>query len=293
MLLILSWLFFRHELSDTVEQIKRIKKGDSHAPLKKVGFSDSNQQLVNEVNDLVISFNQTVRENKRVTKQNKEMIASISHDFRTPLTSMIGYLQMIDQSKFSARDLKYFRVIEERTQLISKLIDEFYFLSLLDADDYQIQLEEVNPITLIQEQVAQYYEELSEHFQQVKIDLKEEPIRLETGRVDFERIVQNLIKNAYTHGKGVFQIRLEKKEQQLCFVFANDLPENSKLEINRIFDRNYQGEYARTAGNAGLGLSIAKQLAEKLGFSLTATLKENQLQFQLKITFAKQLKNSL
>src|SRR5699024_4362767 len=98
-------------------------------------------------------------------------------DFRTPLTSMLGYLQMLDKTRLS-RDKRYLMIIQERTQLISKLIDEFYFLSLLEADDYQLHLEELNPVVLIQEQLAQYYEELSEHFEQVQIDLTDEKISI-------------------------------------------------------------------------------------------------------------------
>nr|WP_275975216.1 HAMP domain-containing sensor histidine kinase [Tetragenococcus halophilus] len=211
------------------------------------------------------------------------MIASISHDFRTPLTSMIGYIQMMDTSEMSARDLKYLTIIEERTQLISSLIDEFYLLSLLDADDYKVQEEAVNPITLIQEQVAQYYEELTAAFDDINIDLTEERIVLQTSRIDFERIIQNLIKNAFTHGTQYFHIRLEKQEERLRFVFENKILEDQKMDVTRLFDRNYQSEPARQRDSSGLGLAIAKQLSEKLNFSLNAQLQGDLLQFYLDI----------
>lgn len=123
LLLILAWIFYYRELKDMILQVKAIKQGNSRTPLKRVGVSKRHLQLVEEVNELVDSFNQTSKENKRMAKQSKEMIASISHDFRTPLTSMIGYIQMMDTSEMSARDLKYLTIIEERTQLISSLID--------------------------------------------------------------------------------------------------------------------------------------------------------------------------
>ncbi|AYW46247.1 HAMP domain-containing histidine kinase [Tetragenococcus koreensis] len=283
LLLIVSWIFYYHELKGMIRQIKIIKQGNSHAPLKRIGFSRRNQQLVEEVNELILSFNQTTKENKRMAKQSKEMIASISHDFRTPLTSMIGYIQMLDKTTMGTRDLKYLSIIEERTYLISSLIDEFYLLSLLDAGDYKIHKEAINPITLIQEQVANYYEELSATFPTIDIELADELIVVQTSRVDFERIVQNLIKNAFIHGAQYFNIRLEKQEEKLSFIFENQLSDGQNIDVARLFDRNYQSEGSRGADSSGLGLAIAQQLAEKLDFSLSAQLQENSLQFRLDI----------
>lgn len=266
-----------------IRQIKTIKKGGSHAPLKRIGFSRRNQQLVEEVNELIFSFNQTTKENKRMAKQSKEMVASISHDFRTPLTSMVGYIQMLDKTEMSARDLKYLKIIEERTYLISSLIDEFYLLSLLDADDYKIHEEAVNPISLIQEQVAQYYEELLAIFTNIDVELTDELVVIQTSRVDFERIVQNLIKNAFMHGTQHFAIRLEKQEDRLRFTFENQLPSNQEVDVTRLFERNYQSEGARRTDSSGLGLAIAKQLADRLNLSLTAQLADHLLQFHLDI----------
>ncbi|KFN93160.1 sensor histidine kinase [Tetragenococcus muriaticus] len=244
LLLIVAWIFYHRELKDMILQIKTIKQGNSHTPLKRIGFSKRNRQVIEEVNELIVSFNQTTKENQRMAKQSKEMIASISHDFRTPLTSMIGYIQMLDKTTLNARDLKYVNIIEERTQLISSLVDEFYLLSLLDADDYKIHNEVVNPITLIQEQVAQYYEELTATFEDMTINLADELIVVQTSRVDFERIVQNLIKNAFIHGTQYFNIRLEKQEQCLRFIFENKIPDEQQVDVVRLFDRNYQSEGA-------------------------------------------------
>ncbi|HIY57970.1 MAG TPA: HAMP domain-containing histidine kinase [Candidatus Tetragenococcus pullicola] len=228
-------------------------------------------------------FQQTTEEKKRTDQRNKQMLASISHDFRTPLTSMLGYIQMVDKKNLNSKDVKYLSIIEERTQLISKLIDEFYLLSLLDADDYKITKEACNPVRLVQEQVAQYYEELSQSFKQIEIELEEERIVIQTSIIDFNRIVQNLIKNAYNHGTGTFKVQLKKETNQLLFIFENQVPSENEIDVFRLFDRNYQGNHARISGNAGLGLSIAKELSEKLGFRLSATAEKDWLQFQLVI----------
>lgn len=286
LLTVLAVLFYQRELKTVIEQIKRIKNGKSYATLKRPGLSKANREVVEEVNELVEAFHQTSEEKKRVDQQNKQMLASISHDFRTPLTSVSGYLQMIDKKKLTPRDLKYMTIIEERTQLISKLIDEFYLLSLLDADDYTLKKENCNPITLIQEQVAQYYEELSETFDQIDVELQEERLIIDTSVIDFNRIVQNLIKNAFNHGKDSFHIWMKEEKNALSFFFENKFDVQNEIQLSRIFERNYQGNHARSGGNAGLGLSIAKELSEKLGFQLTVTSDNDWLRFCLTIPLA-------
>lgn len=281
-LLFIGYLFFiRIFLRRKVKQLQEIIAGESKTPLKISGYSKPHDKFVTEINCLVDRLTELSIQFERVIDENKRMVSSISHDFRTPLTSMLGYIQILKKEAYTSNEEKYLGIIEERTRSLNHLVDEFYTLSLLESDEYNVSFQKVNPILLIQEELALYYDELDKAFDQVEIDMEEIPLSIQTSPTDVKRVVGNLIKNAFQHGTGTFKLQSIKEENRIFFRFENQVLDPEKVEMERLFDRLYRGDKSRKSGSSGLGLSIAKKLAERLRMTLEAELKDNQLTFIL------------
>lgn len=282
-LFVLGGLLNKKHLHRTISHLKRIVAGKSHSLLKQSGQSKQQDVLIKEVNVLIEKLNETTMHYERILDQNKQMVSSISHDFRTPLTSMLGYIQILKNDALSAKEENYLAIVEERTRMLSNLVEEFYTLSILDSNEYNIKMEYLNPILLVQEQIALYYNELNRTFNSVEINIEEEKLFIESSSVDLKRIVDNLIKNAFTHGIQYFKIVVIKDEKYLKMIFENEVKEPDLIDPDRLFERLYRVDPTRKSGSTGLGLSISKKLSEKLGLELDAELKERVLSFTLKI----------
>lgn len=264
-------------------QLKWIKQGDALAELRKHHSSVSQDLLIEEINDLIKRHKQIQIEFNTIDNQNKEMISSISHDFRTPLTSMLGYVQILQASAESEKEIKYLKIVEERTKVLSELVEEFYRLSLLESKDLSFEMEQAYPILLLQEQLALYHQELSQSFSTVSVQLMEETISIETSVLEFNRLLGNLIKNAFSHGTERFCVYNELSKDSLMIYIENKVEKTDALDVNKLFDRTYKGDKPRTSSSTGLGLSIAKKIAESLGYTLEAAIEGEILQFKLSI----------
>lgn len=265
------------------DQLNWISKGNALSKLKYFKSSSSHDKLIDEINQLVYRLSTIQIEFEQMTQQNKRMISSISHDFRTPLTSMLGYVQILKSNVQTPKEEKYLNIVEERTRILSELVDEFYRLSILESGEYHFHMENVYPIILVQEQVAIYYEELAETFDYITIQLMEENINLQTCVVDFNRLIGNLIKNAFTHGTNRFSMYNELSVDTLIIYIENQVENPSSIDVNRLFERLYKVDETRTTTSTGLGLSISKTIAEALGYTLEADLRDSILQFKLTI----------
>lgn len=263
------------------QQLEWVTSENALAAIKHSSSSRSHDQLVDQINQLIGQLSETRIEFEEITQQNKRMVSSISHDFRTPLTSMLGYIQILQSDAKSVKEEKYLNIIEERTKVLRDLVEEFYSLSLLESKEYQMTLAPENPIILIQEQIAMYYSELEERFQHLSIQLSEEDRTILTSALDFDRLIANLLKNAYTHGIERFALYNEETEDSLIIYFNNLVSDPTTLEVDRLFERLYRGDPTRASGSTGLGLSIAQKTAEALNYKLEASLKESTLQFKL------------
>lgn len=266
-----------------VKQIEWIIDKNALAKIKHSGSSKSHDDLVNEINRMIEKISEIRIESEEIVQQNRRMVSSISHDFRTPLTSMLGYVQILQNDSNSLKEKKYLKIIEERTKILRDLIEEFYSLSLLESNEYELNVESANPIILVQEQVAMYYSELEDSFDHISIQLIEEDIKLLTSPLDFNRLIGNLLKNAYTHGIKRFALYNEMSETSLIFYLENEVKDTNTIEVERLFERLYKEDKTRAIGSTGLGLSIAQKIAEALGYKLEASLKESMIQFKLTI----------
>lgn len=222
-----------------------------------------------ELNILMDKFQDVLDEKNRLELSHKQLITNISHDIRTPLTSLLGYVEALQKSEnITLNERKdYLDIIQSKGQVLYKMIQEFFELSKLEAEDTVIKLQKTDVISIIKEVIASFYEEFVINGITPEIQLPKEAVFVWGEELSIQRIIQNLISNSLRYGSDGGKIGISLKEDMdkvWVEVWDNGkgIPEK---DIQFLFDRLYTAEISRNGkmhGN-GLGLAITKQLTIK------------------------------
>lgn len=237
------------------------------------------EKLLEVVNKYIL----TSREEK-IFCQNRErklraQIENISHDLRTPLTSIIGYLDFIDKDHLSEEDRESFEVIERKARALQSLISNFYDLSRLELEDYHLSMERVDLSRFMDETMLQSYSEFEKRNLEVRIEKEpEEEIFMISADTDaLTRIFYNMNQNALRYALHDYRVALKKERGKTVLLFENDCLSLTEEDVSHLFERFYVKDSSRTRESSGLGLTINKLLAEAMGGNVRAELEGNLL----------------
>lgn len=270
----------RHELSSVERQLKELRSIDSNSLIHSVnGTAD---RLINEINALLAQLHQTKVEYARKNHDLEQMMTNISHDLRTPLTSAMGYINIVRSSGLSEEEKeRELEIIEKRLLRLEELIDSFFEFSKMISGGKQPELEELNLVSVLEESIVHYYDDYCGRNRQIILDCRVNRLKVISNRNLLLRIFDNLISNAYKHGSGDLSVKLTEGER-ISVSFENTLISDD-IDIDHIFDEFYTTDISRTKGNTGLGLAIAKQFTEILGGSISAQISGGRFRVTVKL----------
>ena len=195
----------------------------------------------------------------------KNAVANVSHDLRTPLTAIIGYLELLEKEKMSADAKRYTRIIVNRIETLKQLAEELFRYSVVTSPDYDSPKERLCVNAVLEECIAAHYSSLVKAGITPQIIMPDIPVYRVVNRVALTRIFPNLLGNAIKYSDGDLSITLTKE----CEIsFSNTATKLTEVQVHRLFDRFYTVENARES--TGLGLSISRVLAEKSGGEIRA-----------------------
>ena len=276
-------IWHKSEQKRLAYQIEKNSKFESTGLVKKDSFF-LGKELIDSINILIVEHHKQKKEYEETGQNFKSMVTTISHDFRTPLTSISGYVQILlddDDVSYENRQ-KYLKIIESRAMSLSSLIEDFYTVSSIDSLDYPYILTTISLSEILREQIATYYVEIEKRYSVIEVDIIEAPCYIISDRTSLQRIFSNLIKNALSYGIDKIKISLKEEGNGYKIEFANSLYENADKNIaNKIFERNYSVNWASSSKSTGLGLSIAKSMTEKMGGSIGAEVLDDMLVFTI------------
>ena len=223
-------------------------------------------------------FNNTLeeiqKERQKYEKREKEFqkqIENISHDLRTPLTVILGYLKFVKNRKYLEQneELKEtLKIIEHKAETMKSLVTQFYEFSRLNAGDYKLKLNNVDISRILRESLVGNYQFLEQSDLKVDIDIPEHPIWVIGEEAGLERIFLNLMQNAGRYADTSLNIMVKETEKNVTISFINDTTRLSEEEASHLFDRLYMQDSSRNQEGTGLGLTVAKSLAEEMGGTL-------------------------
>ena len=223
-------------------------------------------------------------ERLRYQQGNREImdaVTNISHDLRTPLTAICGYLDLLRQTELTADAVRYLDIIEERVDVLRQLTEELFgysaAVSAVGEDGHRY--EEFSEISLnaaLEEILSVYYPALKKRRITPSVTMPEATVIRRLNKSLLFRIFGNIIGNALKYSDGDLEITLSEQGE---IVFANHAASLDELQVMRLFDRYYTVENA--VGATGLGLSIARELTGQMGGTITAQYRDKMLRISL------------
>lgn len=230
------------------------------------------EELLAQINGLLEDRETETRQLREREESLRRQIANVSHDLRTPLTSILGYLQLLEDDLKPEERSRYLQVVEERARVLQELITAFYDLSRIEGGEYPLEIQPVDLRRRLEPLLASFYDDFQQAGFQVAVELEEglPPVLADPGGVT--RVLTNLLSNALKHGSTALTIRLFREGDFLVTSFSNDAPHLTQEDLPRVFERFYTGDQMRTGQNTGLGLAIVKALAQRMGHTAFAQL---------------------
>ncbi|GAA0096125.1 sensor histidine kinase [Clostridium perfringens] len=280
-ILIVLLIIFILKTKEINRLTSELKKLNREGKIEKLRLSLPNKNIENlivEINTLIDDKREMENIYKGKDMELREAIANMSHDLRTPLTSIMGYVYLLNDDKLGKEERKeYLKIIEKRSLVLNDLITNFYGLSRIQADQYEIKFEPVNLEVVLGEIIAAFYETLDYKFGEPEINIEEGLVPVLGDKQALNRIFTNLIENIIKHGEGEVKISLKKKKKYIVMAFSNKAEELESKDVNRIFEKFFIKDRMRTGQNTGLGLAIVKLLVEKQGQKIEAEKVGNRL----------------
>lgn len=207
----------------------------------------------------------------------KEAVTNISHDIRTPLTAIRGYLELLEGEEKTENTNRYLNIVTERTEVLSQLTEELFKYTVAVPITTEGDMTEEELGRLLEESVLASYAVLLQKGINPDIRLPENKVKCRINTKITRRIFENILNNALKYSDGDLQITLSEQGE---VIFANHAAAMDEVQVGRLFDRFYTVENAKTA--TGLGLAIAKQLTEQMGGSITAWYEGGMLYLKLR-----------
>ena len=242
-----------------------------------ISSSDKNvRRLANTINGQLRKLRTERRRFQQGDLELKHAVTNISHDLRTPLTALSGYLELLEQEEKSESVNRYIEIMKDRVDILTQLSEELFRYSVIISTKDNITKEQVIINTVLEESIAAFYTVLTERNIVPEIQISETKVVRMLDRSALSRVFSNLISNVIKYSDGDLKIVLSENGE---IVFSNMASGLDKIQVGRLFDRFYTVEAARKS--TGLGLTISKTLVEQMKGTISAIYENNRLSIHI------------
>lgn len=277
-LLLTRLLLLRRELGRMTEQLRCYNIQTTGQKINLTLFDRRLEALAVQINrqsDLIVDAEALRR---RTENELRQTIANISHDIRTPLTSIIGFVQLLETENVTPEEKReYITIVKNRTKRLQALLNDFFELSVIESSDYRLKTERIGMTTLLIDTLVGFYDRFNEKNITLEIQLPVEEVTVYADESAVRRVLENLLANTVKHAAGLVVICFEQHFKTAEFTIVNEAKELSQSDVRFLFDRFYMVDRTRSAQGSGLGLSIAKGLMDQMNGTLTAELDGSRL----------------
>lgn len=258
---------FRERLFTDTNTLISISSGDKHA-----------KQLAVDINNQLRKLRQQRRQYLNGDRELKEAVTNVSHDLRTPLTTICGYLDLLKNEEKNENVTRYISYIENRTQVLAQLTEElFRYTVTMSAEELKFETVDVNAV--LEESLIDFYAAFTEQGIIPVVHVPETRIRSYLDKAALSRVFGNILNNALKYSDGDLDVQLLDNGE---IIFSNTACKLDEVQVGRLFNRFFTVEAARNS--TGLGLAISKALIEQMNGSITAQYDGNRLTIHILIS---------
>lgn len=252
-----------------------------------IKLPDGLEEIESKMNTLKMTALKNARLAEEQEKRKNELIVYLAHDLKTPLTSMIGYLSLIDEIKDMPKKQreKYVRIALEKSYKLEELINELFDIARFNAEEIVLEKEEINLNRMIEQIIDDFYPTLKEESRVIAFQSKE-IILLHADPDKLYRVLNNLLKNAiYYSTEKTIKIETKKEENHVTIIISNRGKKIPEEKLNRLFEKFYRVDASRNSksGGSGLGLAIAKKIVTLHGGNIRVTSDTKYTKFYIEL----------
>lgn len=274
-ILICIWTLYRRQVKLTCRQLAFLNENKTNLRL-------TSQQPFPELNALIDGMNEVIDHSRQIEKnaldnesQLKSTITSLSHDIRTPLTSLDGYFQLLLTSTSREERERYIKIIQTRIKSLNDMLEELFTYTKLQDHEYELEPTTIDFGKCVFDTVFSFYEEFQARGIEPEADFCQGHFYISGNEEALRRTIQNLVKNALVHGHSWIAFSMFTEDGHVGFSCSNDTLHPEEIQMDQIFRRFYKADSARTHNSTGLGLSIAAGLTRRMGGTVSADLEDD------------------
>lgn len=261
----------KKKIQGTLDVLAEIKQGNGNRRVL-AATSELTAPIAYEINDIVASYEKELASLRRAEEANKQLMTSLSHDVRTPLTTLIGYLDAVHKGVVTGREKDVYTEIARRKAYdLKEYIDALFDWFKLNSDEFLLKSEVVEAAELTRNLLIDWIPVLEDKQIVYNLDIPEQPIRVRLDTDAYGRILNNLVQNVVAHSQATeIGISVSREDREMVLLVWDNGVGMEKKDLQHIFERLYKCDQGRSEKGSGLGLAITHQLVGKMGGTITA-----------------------
>ncbi len=275
--LMIKILIMKNEIKNICQTLTNILKSDTNN-LITISTNDNDlKKLATTLNKSLKELRQLELEYKNGSGELKSSITNISHDLRTPLTAIRGYLDLIDSHNFTDKQINYLKIIDRKVKDLTELTEQLFDFSKSIDIQNEIKKEYICINHVLEESIVSFYSLFKEHYITPKIEICDKKIVRLLNETMLKRIFENILSNAIKYSEYDFHVHMYSNG---TVEFKNKTDKLDQVSLGKLFDRYYTVKNAKKSN--GIGLSIAKQLVELCNGEIKAKYENHYLIIEIR-----------
>ena len=268
---IINNVLLKKSMVEILTDFERIVEEDTNIQISISSNDKIAKNLAKAINLQLSELRKIKQQCSNGDRELKEAVTNISHDLRTPLTAICGYLDLLEKQELSEDTARYIEQIRNRSEVLKQLTEELFRYSVI-ASTPELSYEKVNLCRVLEETIISFEGALQQANITPKIHMPDKAVWRILDQSATTRIFGNIINNAIRYSDGDFSVCLEADGK---ITFSNTAEKLTTVEVGKLFDRFYTVDSARKS--TGLGLAIAKTLVEQMNGKIEAHIKDKKL----------------